>query len=91
MIAARRRSALLGVLFASFVACDAPSAPRVESARALVPGSRAALCDAAVNPICSAFVVTTYQYNAAVAPLPPGVSDWTLKITQIGVRPLLSR
>jgi hypothetical protein len=80
----RRRFALTGALLATIVACDAPSAPNLEARSRLVPGTRAALCDAAVNPICSAFVTTTYAYNPAVAPLQPGVSDWVLKITQIG-------
>jgi hypothetical protein len=84
MIALNRRFALAGALLVSIVACDAPSAPLQDARMRLVPGTRAALCDAAVNPICSAFITTTYKYNPAIAPLQPGVSDWTLKITQIG-------
>lgn len=79
------RIAAASALALALVACETPMSPRPETAlRPLVPGTRAALCDATVNPICSAFVTTTYHYDPAIAPLQPGVSDWTLKITQIG-------
>lgn len=78
-----REQLAFGGLLLALLACDSPVAPHVESARPL-RGVESALCDATTNPICSAFVTTTYSYNPTVAPLPPGVSDWTLKVTQLG-------
>jgi hypothetical protein len=78
-----RRFAVLAALLVA-VACDSPIAPRSAGAAFRGVAGTAELCDATVNPICNAFVVTTYAYDPAAAPLPPGVSDWVLKVTQNG-------
>lgn len=85
MKAVRLRFALLGALLATVVACDAPSGPVPPEAAALrVRGIRGSLCDPSLNPLCSTFITTTYAFDPSIAALPPGVSDWTLRVTQIG-------
>lgn len=76
------RLALVAVTFAA-TACDAPSRV-LEPAARLAPVVEAKVCADAGDPICSVFRSTVYSYDAARGPLPPGVSNWRLVITQFG-------
>lgn len=63
-------------------ACEAPLRP--DFGVRIAPLTRSDICADPNDPICASFSSTPYSYNSALGALPPGISDWSLVITQFG-------
>ncbi|MBA3853522.1 MAG: hypothetical protein C0503_03845 [Gemmatimonas sp.] len=74
--------AVLAVVLVS-AACGDASAPVAPAAR-VIDATAPKICADPADPICAVFSSTRYAYNPSLGALPPGVSDWSLVITQFG-------
>lgn len=74
--------AVLAVVLVS-AACGDASAPVAPTSR-LIDATAPKICADPADPICAVFSSTRYAYNPALGALPPGISDWSLVITQFG-------